>query len=64
MSKTLKCLDEVESQINSANSLLVEQLKIGETNEITWSARETERLSTFGSNSKSIQNDNSLRLYV
>ena len=44
-------LDELESHINSANSSLVAQLKILEASEKTWSTRESERLSTFGTNS-------------
>ena len=40
------------SHTNSANSSLVAKLKISEAIEKTLSARETERLSTFGTNSK------------
>ena len=43
-------MDGLESQINPTNSSLVAQLKISEASDKTWSVRETERLSTFGTN--------------
>ena len=46
-------------QINSANSSLVAQLKISEASEKIWSARESERLSTFGKNIKVFKRGNS-----
>ena len=49
--KCLLSLDGLESQINSANSSLVAPLNISEASEKTWSAKESERLSTFGTNS-------------
>ena len=54
-------MDGLKSPINSANSSLVAQLEISAASEKTWSARESEKLSAFGTNSNVSKREKSRR---